>query len=199
LEGFYNQAREKVEQALRWLDQEEAKEDGKRQPALLPSHLAQDIQSSIARAAKAAPQETQLAELEGQWADVQERADRLRQLRQGRTVMTSDQFQGEELGDIKAKAAEFLQKEHPAAQVLRTTVISPDWKEEKVLEHTDTTRTEIRYRVTRSVSAQIAGQQESDVFLYTLYVAQDKKADGAWGAYYGHVMFVDPMLKENVD
>ncbi len=198
LEGFYAQAREKVEQALRWLDQEEAKEDGERPPALLPAHLAQEVQSAIARAAAATPQEAQLAELEGQWADIQGRADRLRQLRQEHTRMTPDQFQGEELGEIKAKAAEFLHKEHPAAQALRTTVISPGWKEEKVLEHTDTTRTEIRYRVTRSVTAQIAGQREEDVLLYTLHVAQDRSTDGDWGAYYGHVMFTDPMLKENL-
>lgn len=198
LEGLYAQAQEKVEQALRWLDQEEAKEDGERQPAPLPAHLAQDIQNSIAKAAAADPQEAQKAEIEQQWANIQRRADRLRQLRQERTWMTPDQFQGEELAAIKAKAAEFLQREHPATQVLRTTVISPDWKEERVLEHTDTTRTEIRYRITRSVSAQIAGKRERGVFLHTLHVAQDKGTDGAWGAYYGHVMFIDPMLEENV-
>ena len=113
-------------------------------------------------------------------------------------LMIPDAFKGQELDMLKTTAAEFLRKEHPDAKVLRTTIISKDWSEERQWEYTDTSKTAIRYRITQSVTAQIAGKRGNDVFLYTIHIAKDQRSDGSWGALYGHVMFTDPMLGENV-
>jgi nitrogen regulatory protein PII-like uncharacterized protein len=137
-------------------------------------------------------------ELNAKLSELEQRAGKLRQLNKERTFMMPDQFKGPELEELKAKATEILRKESPDATILRTTVISADWKEERVLEYTDTTKTAVRYRITRSVTAQVAGKRGDDVFLYTLDISQDKRTDGSWGALYGHIMFTDSMLEENV-
>ena len=121
-----------------------------------------------------------------------------RQLGIERTVMIPDKFTGQEIDTLKTKAAEFLHKEYPDANVLRTTVISSDWTEDQRWEFTDTTKTAVRYRITQSVTAQIAGKRGNDVFLYTINISKDKRSDSSWGELYGHVMFIDPMLEENV-
>jgi len=36
------------------------------------------------------------------------------------------------------------------------------------------------------------------VYLYTIYLAQDKTSTG-WSNLYGHIMYSDPMAEENVD
>ena len=112
--------------------------------------------------------------------------------------MLPDKFGGRDGKKLAAKARDVLKAAHAAAKPLRTTIISEDWKEERVVEYTDTTKTQVRYRVTRSVTAQVAGKVEDDVFLYTIHLAQDRKADGKWGLLHGHVMFTDAMLEANV-
>lgn len=199
VEGFFKKAEEKLDQAAQWLAKEEAKGEGKKQFLLLQKDIIPDIRKMIATAtAPVAGADTRVAALNKKLADIEKRSEKLHELRKNRTFMTPDKFKGKELGEIKSKAAKFLKKEHPDAKILRTTVISNDWKEERVLEHTDTTKTAVRYRITRSVTAQIGGKRGSDVFLYTIYVAKDKRADGSWGKLYGHVMFTDHMLEKNV-
>jgi len=198
--GFFTKAQEQLDQAAQWLAQQEAKDDGKTQPLLLEKDIVPNITKLINTAAATVPNDDpKVADLRNKLADVEARAGKLRELYKERTLMTPDKFKGEELETIKAQAAEFLKKEYPDATVLRTTVISADWKEEDVEEYTDTTQTAIRHRLTRSVTAQIAGKQGNDVFLYTLDVSKDKRTDGSWGELYGHVMFRDPMLEKNVE
>jgi hypothetical protein len=91
-----------------------------------------------------------------------------------------------------------VQEKFGGATILRTTVISRDWKEEDVVEWTDTTQSAARRRVTRSVSAQVAARQADGVFLYTVHLAQDRRSDGSWSPLYGHIMFTDAMLEENI-
>jgi len=189
----------RIQNAAAWFKREEAKDDGKRKPNLLQKDILPNIDRMIALASSTvAKGDPRVKSLGSEVAALRKRQARLRQLRKERTFMTPDRFKGSELALIKAKAAEFLKKKHGKATVLRTTVISEDWKEEKVLEHTDTTRTKIRYRVTRSITAQIAGKEGGEVFLFTLHVARDRQADGTWGTLHGHVMFMDAMLEKNV-
>ncbi|MCU0612912.1 MAG: hypothetical protein MUE60_14130 [Candidatus Eisenbacteria bacterium] len=159
-----------------------------------------DIQKLIERGAVAAGSgDHRPDQLRSRLADVQRRDMALRQARIDQMAMTPDRFTGGELSQIKNKAGEFLKKEYPDAKILRTTVITSDWKEESRWEPTDGTYSSIRFRTTRSVTVQIAGKRGSDVFLYTLDVSKDKQSDGKWGPYYGHVMFTDPMREKNVD
>ena len=122
-----------------------------------------------------------------------------RRIRTERTFMTSDQYKGSDLKSLHEKAEAIVKKDFSDAKVLRKTVISTDWKEERVLEFTDTTQTATRYRVTRSLTAQAGAKRGSDVFLYTLHIAKDQRSDGSWGELYGHIMFTDPMLESNIN
>ncbi len=197
--NFFKNAEENLEQATKWLTKEEAKDDGKRQPLLLQKDIIPNIKKMIATAAASTSEDDpRVSALNKKLAEIEKIDNKLHQLRTERTFMKPDKFKGKERRKIKTKAAEFLKKEHPGVKVLRTTVISNDWKEERVLEHTDTTKTAVRYRITRSVTAQIAGKRGGDVFLYTIDVSKDKRTDRSWGGLYGHVMFIDPMLEKNV-
>ncbi|MBN2492588.1 MAG: hypothetical protein JXQ29_17205 [Planctomycetes bacterium] len=199
LQSFFEEADRKLADAAAWLTAEEGKEDGKRKPLTLQKDILPDLKKMIAAAATTvAKGDAKVTALETRLADVTKRNDRLHQLRKERTFMTADRFQGDELAAIRTKAAEFLKKDHDKAEVLRTTVISEDWKEERVLEHTDTTKTALRHRVTRSVTAQIGAREGGEAFLFTIHVAKDRREDGSFGPLYGHVMFIDPMLEENV-
>ncbi|MBN2451245.1 MAG: hypothetical protein JXR77_12700 [Lentisphaeria bacterium] len=52
--------------------------------------------------------------------------------------------------------------------------------------------------MTRSLTAQVAAKVGADTRFFTLHLAQDRQAGGGWGTAYGHIMFTDPMLEENV-
>jgi len=197
---FLQEAETRINQASVWLTNQEKKDDGKQKPLTLQKDILPNIKKMIAAGASTvAKDDAKLAALERKLADLEKRNAKLHQLRKERTYLTPDRYEGGDLATLKAKAAEFLKKKHADAKVLRTTVISPDWKEERVIEHTDTTKTAIRYRVTRSVTAQIAGKRGAEVFLFTIHVAKDKQSDGTFGPLHGHVMFTDPMLEKNVN
>ncbi|MHC5071191.1 MAG: hypothetical protein ACYTGO_11975 [Planctomycetota bacterium] len=112
--------------------------------------------------------------------------------------MTADRYAGTDLGEIKKVSELAVTRKFKGATLLRTTVISETWKEERVLEHTDTTRTKVRYRVTRRLVSQVAGKTKEGTFLYTVNVEKDRQSDNSWGALKSHVMFVDAMLEKNV-
>jgi hypothetical protein len=194
-----DRAGQDLKQAAQWLDREEKKDDGKRKPLTLQKDIIPGIAKMLNDATAAIPaDDLKLVALRKDLEQVRARDEKLRQKRKERTFLTPDKFKGADRDEIKKAAAGFLAKKHADAKVLRTTVISPDWKEERVVEHTDTTKTALRYRVTRSVTVQIAGKRGAEVFLYTLHVAKDRRSDGTFGPLKGHVMFTDPMLEENV-
>ncbi|HPX12307.1 MAG TPA: hypothetical protein PKW20_08470, partial [Syntrophales bacterium] len=115
------------------------------------------------------------------------------------TRMLPDRFSGKDAGEIRDKAAAVLQEKKPGIRILRVTLIHPDWTEESVTEWTDTTHSALRHRTTRFLSVQAAGKLGSETKIYTIYVAKDRRTDGSWSALYGHVMYEDPILEENVN
>lgn len=127
------------------------------------------------------------------------RADaKLRAARIAETRMQPDAYTGGEAADLKKSAEQFVLRAQPGMRVLKTTLISPDWKQESVIEWTDTTQTALRHRTTRRLTAQVAGKRNADTLLYTVDISQDLQAGGGWGPTYGHVMFTDPILEANV-
>jgi len=122
----------------------------------------------------------------------------LRQARVEQTRMTSDRYGGGDLATLRKQAESITREALPDAAILRATVVSTDWKEESVIEATDTTHTALRYRTTRSVTAQVATKRGGAVQLHTLDLSQDRQNDGTWGPLYGHIMFTDAMLEKNV-
>ena len=202
IDRFAQEAGEQLDYTEQWLTEQEtkARNAGEEKPLLLPRSMVQGIQKAIfAIEAATSDEDSRVQPFNERLAAIEQRGGNLRRLGVERTVMLSDAFGGQEIEELKTKAAEFLHKEYADAQVLRTTVISEDWTENRQWEYTDTTKSAVRYRITRSVTAQIAGKRGDEVFLYTLDISKDQQSDGSWSALYGHVMFIDPMLEENVN
>lgn len=197
-ERCFAQAIEKIGEAKKWLDQEASKDDGKRLPMILQKDVLEHIKALFSLADSLAPEDGRLKDMERDISELERRERGLREIRIKRTFMKPETFEGPELSQIRDAAGLFLKKARPDAFILKTNVISGDWKEERVFEHTDTTKTAVRYRITREVTVQTAAKTPEGVHLYTLNVAKDQRSDGTWGALYGHVMYSDPMLEENV-
>ena len=114
--------------------------------------------------------------------------------------MLGDQYKGDDSDDLRTKAAAIVLDKFAQSKKLRITLFAKDWKEESVLEWTDTTRTTLRHRTTRSMTAQVAAKgTEGKVYLHSVHLASDRSTDGNWGPLYGHVMWSDWMIEKNVD
>lgn len=158
-----------------------------------------ELKKKIDAAAGVAPSgEPRVSALRSTLSGLEKRDAVIRQARVEQTRMTADRYTGGDLAQLKQKAESIAKEKLSGAGVLRTTVISADWKEESVLEPTDTTHTALRFRTTRSVTAQVAAKQGDKVQLHTLDLSKDLQAGGSWGPVYGHIMFSDPMLEKNV-
>lgn len=140
-----------------------------------------------------------IVKAEGQYGRIIDLDGKIRQARLSETRMAPDKFAGKDAGEIKNKAKEILGVKKPGVRALRTTIVSPDWNEERVTEWTDTTRSALRYRVTAYITAQVAGKRGDEAKIYTIHVARDRRSGGDWGPLYGHIMFEDLILEENVD
>jgi len=109
-------------------------------------------------------------------------------------------YAGSDGEDLEKAAGAIVKKEFPKAQVLRTTLPATSWTEERVLEYTDTTKTAIRYRVTRFMSADVAAKaDDGKVYLHGVHIAADRTSSGGWGELYGNVKWSDWMIEENVE
>jgi hypothetical protein len=195
----FRTAEQKLNHAESFVAEQEAKAAAKEQFILMSKDMLLEIRKLLDRAAGLAKKDDpRLATLQTKLDDLMKRDAKLRAASVADTRMIADKYKGQDAEEIKQRAGEFLKKAQPEVQALRTTVISPDWKEESVTEYTDTTQTALRHRVTRSVSAQVAAKKGAETFLYTLFVGKDRRTDGSWGDLYGHVMFTDPILEENV-
>lgn len=196
---YLNESGEKIRHLLSRIQEEGKKLDAGGSPNFMSAFAFQDARASLDKAVRLiGADDARVAKLEADYAEALAGNQKLIRARIADTRMIPDKFGGSEKGDIKKTAESALKQKYPDATILRTTVITPDWQEENVVEWTDTTKTALRHRVTHSVSAQIAGKRGGDVKLYTLHVAKDRRSDGGWGALHGHVMFEDPMLEENV-
>ena len=168
--------------------------DATKVPYPLSEKRLESIRAGVARVAG-----PKLPELKAKLAALEKDNAERRRLRTERTFMIPDRFTGAEAGQVKAAAVALVRKSFADAQALRTTIISADWKEVDKVEFTDTTRTAIRRRVTRSVTAQVAAKTGGAVQLYTVYVAKDRRTDGTWGPLYGNLhQSAETMLESNV-
>lgn len=172
-----------------------AKDDGKSAPMPLQKDLIPDLKKEIANA-KSMPQK---ADWDKRVATLEKENDKLIQLKVKRTFMLKEQYAGGDASEIKSIAKQALHKSYPDAEALRVNIISADWKEQSGWEYTDTTKTQRVWKTRREQTVQIAAEDDAGVQLHTIYVAKDKREDGTWSPLYGHVMYSDKMLKENVD
>jgi hypothetical protein len=137
-------------------------------------------------------------ETEAKYVALNEGDAKLRQARVSETRMVGDRFKGADADQIKQLAQRVALAEHPDGRVLRTTVTSEDWREENVVEWTDTTRSALRHRTTRAVTSQVATKVGNDCRILTVFLSKNRNSDGTWTALVGHVMFEDPILEANV-
>ncbi|MFH0878223.1 MAG: hypothetical protein V2A34_00780, partial [Lentisphaerota bacterium] len=174
-------------------------QEAKSEPLFLQKDQIDRLRQRIGLAeALARPGEPRIGALKATLADIEKKDAALRATRMAQTRMGAESYRGGDAAELKAKAESIVLAKASGVKILRTTLISSDWKEESVLEYTDTTQTAVRYRTTRSLTAQVAARGDGKVLLYTINLGKDRQADGAWGAVYGHVMYTDPMLEENV-
>lgn len=111
--------------------------------------------------------------------------------------MLPEKFSGPDGDDIRAAALAAVGSEHPGAQVLRTAIVSPSWREDwRFEEGADRV---LRLTASRQVNIQAAAKKEDGVFLLTIGVYSRKNPDWTWGPMKGYGMFSDRMLEENVE
>ncbi len=122
--------------------------------------------------------------------------DALRERRVEKTRMLPEQFSGPDAQSIRAIAEEAVGKEYPGASLLRTNIISPEWRSDwRFQEGADRI---VRIVMTRQVSVQAAVKTGGDILLLTIGVYSQSLPDWSWGPMKGYVMFTDKMLEENV-
>lgn len=160
--------------------------------------IEQQVTKTIAATGENSPQAQQLQQ---QLLALINKDREHREVRKQRTFMTPDKYHGNDLDAIKQKAESLVSgNKKEGGQPLRSTVISENWKEDSRWEWTDTSRTQRRWRTTRSLTAQVAARTGDGVRLITVAIAKDKQSDGSWGPLYGNLhQYSEPMLEENVD
>lgn len=194
-----SEASEKLGQAEQFMAEQKAKIASKQTPNLFQKDILPYIESIVNRAAGLVkPDDSRITELRKRIETVRTTDLEIRKTRISDTRMTQEKYTGGDAAAVKEKAMQILKKAHPEANAIKTAIISSDWKEESVLEFTDTTQTALRYRVTRSLTVQIGADNGSEAFIYTIDISKDKRSDGSFGELYGHVMYTDPILKENI-
>jgi len=114
--------------------------------------------------------------------------------------MLPNRFEGDDADALRQKAEEIVKAKSANGKVLRVTLPAEGWHEESVIEWTDTSRTELRHRVTRYMTAQAAAKApDGKVYLHGVHLANDRQSDGAWGSLHGHIMWSDWMAEQNVN
>ncbi len=197
---YFEKAASEIKRGKSNLDKnEERTKDGKTKPILLHTLVLNGISRDIAWAENLMPGDSRIPELKKEFEALQKEQSRWREKMIESTVMISHKFNGKESSALKEMSENIVKKKFSEAKILRVNVISSDWEEERALEYTDTTRTVIRYRITRSVTGQVAAKRGGDCFLYTTYIAKNRRSDGSWGQYYGHIMFTDRILEKNIN
>ena len=194
----FTDAERKLGHAEEFMKEQEAKVAAKQPFVWQDADVLVGIRRLIDRAAGLARKDdARRTGLQARLDAVAQRNAKLMEARIADTRMQADRYSGGDAGEIRKMAEQIVREKHPDAALLRTSVTSRDWKEESATEWTDTTQTALRHRTTRSVTVQVAARRAGAASLYTLDVSRDR-ASGAWGPLYGHIMFTDPILEQNV-
>ena len=160
------------------------REDMTKTPNIAMERDLEPMRAALERyAGTVEPDDTQLATLREKMAQIEQTDQKNRAIRADRTFMMPDGYDDNDADDLREKAAEIVNENSPKAKVMRTTLPAKAWKEESVIEWTDTTRTAARYRCTRFMTVQAAAKEaDGKVYLHSIHIASDQQADGSWGA-----------------
>jgi hypothetical protein len=146
------------------------------------------------------PDDAKLTTLKQKLTQIQKQDRKNRAICAERTYMLPDRFKGDDADALRQKVEEIVKEKSATGKALRITLPAEDWKQENVIEWTDTTHTALRHRNTRFMTAQAAAKAaDGKVYLHGVHVASDRGADGAWGPLRGHIMWSDWMAEKNVN
>jgi hypothetical protein len=174
--------------------------DSSKMPNLVMERDVAPLREAVQRyAGMAGADAAKLASLRGILGKIEQQDQANRAVRAERTYLKPDQYEGEDSDGLRRKAEAIVKEKSAQAQVLRTTLPAEDWKEESVVEWTDTTHTALRYRTTRFMTAHVAAKAaDGKVYLHAVHMAADRQSDGSWGPLYGHILWSDWMAEKNV-
>jgi hypothetical protein len=176
------------------------KNDQTKKPNIAMERDITPLRQAIDRyAGTVGPGDAKLATLTQKLAQIKEQDQENRSIRAERTYMNPDRFTGDGVDELRQKVEEIVKEKSASGGVLRITLPAENWHEENVLEWTDTSRTELRYRITRFMTAQAAAKDtDGKVYLHGVHLANDRQSDGSWGPLHGHIMWSDWMAEANV-
>ncbi len=104
-----------------------------------------------------------------------------------RTFMVPEKYTGKDTDVLKNKASELVKQKEPSAEILGVHLIREDWRVEDVIEHTDTSRTVIRHRITYHLPAQVAARVGEKTLLFNAHIAKNQRPDGSFDSLYGNL------------
>ncbi len=194
-------AGERLDQLLKHMERDNGwKSDETVKPPVMMERTIEPLRKAVADYASTVDaSDSKLALLRKKLATIDARNAEFREICAKRTFQLGDGYTGADLAALKEKAKAVTSEAHPGAKLHHITVPSADWAIEDVVEFTDTSRTALRRRVTRSVRAQISLKAASgEVLLQEVYLGQDQRPDGSWSALKGHTTWADSMAAENL-
>lgn len=193
------QAEKDIDYLIGRMDEESKKIGTNQLPILMDKISFENARRPLDRAANLMGSDNErIIAVEKKYSEMLTKDAALRKARIADTRMIADKYSGSDAADLKKKAQEIVLAKYASAKALRTTLINDDWREESVVEWTDTTKSALQHRVTRYMAGQVAAKIGDETKIYTVHVAKDRRTDGSWGALKGHIMFEDPILEENV-
>jgi uncharacterized protein (DUF3820 family) len=177
------------------------KNDKTKKPNIVMERDVTPLQKAIDRYAGTVDAgDAKLATLKQKLAQVKQQDRNNRAMRAERTFMNPDRFKGDGIDELRQKAEEIVKEKSSDGKALRITLPAEAWKEESVIEWTDTSHTQLRHRVTRSMTAQAAAKAaDGKVYLHGVHLANNRQSDGSWGPLHGHIMWSDWMAEPNVN
>ncbi len=177
------------------------KSDKTKKPNIVMERDVTPLQKAIERYAGTVDAgDAKLATLKQKLAQVKQQDQNNRAMRAERTFMNPGRFKGDGIDELRQKAEEIVKEKSSDGKALRITLPAEAWKEESVVEWTDTSHTQLRHRVTRSMTAQAAAKAaDGKVYLHGVHLANNRQSDGSWGPLHGHIMWSDWMAEPNVN
>jgi hypothetical protein len=176
------------------------RQDPKTPPKRFADEMIEEARAAVDDLAQYVPGDPGVARLrEGVEAVTRENTER-RKAGAALTFLRREAYQGGDAEALRAAAKQRVPVDHEGAEALRVTIFTPSWKEETVTEWTDTTRSALRVRTTRTLMFTVAFRTKDGVFRDVGYLDQDRTADGSWGPTYAPLAkFRAPMPEANVE
>lgn len=203
--SLVSEAASLINEKINWLNNDtEWRKDNTKKPSWLYTRDKKAIEEKIAAVEELLPDiinenNQDYSELKKQLAKLMEMNQERLDIIPKRTHMLPEKYIGEDSETLKAKAANLVKQKEPTAKIHRVHLTREDWSVEDVIEHTDTTRTAIRHRITYHLPAQVAAQIGELNLLYTAHIAKNQRPDGSFDSLYGNLEdYPDTIAPENI-